>query len=257
MFHEFIFCIFACDTIKRYKDEIHKIEETWGKEAEGFGSGFGSGSGSGKLLFFLGEHGPLVGDNYIHLENVGDDYLSAADKQYLGIKYVYEHYDFRYLYVCGTDTFVLVKNLTEFMRSQQFNEDDAIIIGGHGDTRTICDTHVHFFSGGAGFILTKKTVELLHPRLALMQSEWLDLCVANNYITYIPACDVSICYFLKSLNARFVNVQNRFFNCNYIGYNNTPTGLYKCCTQTVDTKTMIACHNMSPSDFDYLNKLIA
>ena len=236
----------------RYKDEIHKIEETWGKEAEGFGKeaeGFGKeAAGFGKLLFFLGEHAPLVGDNYIHLENVGDDYLSAADKQYLGIKYVYEHYDFRYLYVCGTDTFVLVKNLTEFMRSQQFNEDDASVMGGHGDNRTICERINTFLP---------EALELLHPRLELMQSEWLDLCVANNYITYIPACDLSICYFLKSLNARFVNVQNRFFNCNYIGYNNTPTGLYKCCTQTVDIKTMIACHNMSPSDFDNLNKLIA
>ncbi len=248
MFYEFIFCIFACDTIERYKNEIHKIEQTWGREAVT----------EGKLLFFLGERGPLVGDNYIHLENVGDDYLSAADKQYLGIKYAYEHYDFRYLYVCGTDTFVLVNNLRNFVRDQQINcNDEAIIMGGHGDNRLICDTHVHFFSGGAGIILTKKTVQLMQPRLESMQSEWLDLCVANNYITYIPACDVSICYFLKLLKVRFINVPNRFFNCNYIGYNNTPTGVYKCCTQTVDIKIMIGCHNMSPSDFDNLNTLVA
>ena len=30
-FYNIMFCIFACDTIERYKKEIKKIKETWGK----------------------------------------------------------------------------------------------------------------------------------------------------------------------------------------------------------------------------------
>jgi len=275
MFHEFIFCIFACDTIERYRAQIHKIEETWGQGsvradtqgAEGSDTqgsdqadrqgAFGSDTqgSSAKLLFFLGEKGPLSGDNYIRLENVGDDYLSAADKQFLGIKYVYENYDFHYLYICGTDTFVLMNNLKNYVRENcDFNE--AFVMGGHGDNRQIEDTNIHFFAGGAGILLTKPAIQLVYPRLESMQSDWRDICVANNYISYIPACDLSICYFLKLMNVRFLHAHNRFFNCNYLGYNNTPTGVYKCCTQTVNIDTMIACHNMSLSDFDNLSALL-
>ncbi len=266
MFHEFIFCIFACDTITRYKDEIHKIEETWGQEIIDFDRQCSVGADrqeitdrqcsvgahSAKLLFFLGDtDGPLSGDNYIRLENVGDDYLSAADKQYLGIKYVYENYDFHYLYICGTDTYVLFDNLQKYVR-ENCDFKEAFVMGGHGDNRQIENVNIHFFAGGAGMVLTKPAVQLLYPRLESLQSDWRDICVANNYISYIPACDASICYFLKQLNVRFLHAQNRFFNCNYLGYNNTPRGVYECCTKTVNVDTMIACHNMSPSDFDNL-----
>jgi hypothetical protein len=247
MSYEFIFCIFACDTIDRYKNEIHKIEDTWGKTAI---------SRSYKLLFFLGEEGPLTGENYIHLENVANDYLSAADKQYLGIKYTYDNFDFKYLYVCGTDTFVLIDNLTKYFLTSTIENDDLLLIGGHGDNRYICNKCVPFFSGGAGLILTKKTVQRIYPTLETLQSDWLDLCVANNYITYIPACDLSICYFCNLFGVRFIHVTNRFFNCNYLGYNNTPNGVYKCCTQSVDITTMIACHNMSANDFDNLYNIL-
>ena len=32
---DLIFCIFGCDTIPKYRDEILKIEETWGKDVKG------------------------------------------------------------------------------------------------------------------------------------------------------------------------------------------------------------------------------
>ena len=251
MIYDIIFCVFACDTIERYKNEIFKIKSTWGQ-----GKYFLEKDIPYKVLFFLGEDGPLIGEDYIHLENVGNDYLSAADKQNLGIKHIYENYDFKYMFICGTDTYVLVDNLTKYIELEEKNNrissDKELIIGGHGDNRRICDNNVHYFAGGGGLILTKKTVQTIYPFLKTMQEEWMGLCVENNYITWIPSCDLSLCYYLKKMGIVFINVHNRFFNCNYIGYNNTPTGVYKCCSQTVDLKTMISCHNMSPSDFDML-----
>ena len=108
-FYKIIFCIYGCDTIQKYKDEIIKIQETWASNI------------SHKVLFFLGEDGPLIGEDYIHLENVGNDYLSAADKQNLGIKHIYENYDFKYMFICGTDTYVLVDNLTKYIELEEKN----------------------------------------------------------------------------------------------------------------------------------------
>lgn len=262
-FYEYIFCVFACDTIPKYRNEIRKIEETWGKDAVGVnGQGAFGPDGkeaygvSDKVLFFLSESGPLEGENYVRLENVGDDYLSAADKQYLGMKYIYENYDFDFLYICGTDTFVLINNLKQYIRENNIDKNDFLVIGGHGDNRMIREVNVHFFSGGAGMVLTKPTVKALYPQLHTFQEEWRDTCVACNSNTYIPACDVSICYFLKMFNIRFHHAHNRFFNCNYLGYNRTPSGLHTCCARTVDIRTMIACHSMSPEDFDTLHALI-
>lgn len=31
-FYNIIFCVFACDTIENYRNEILKVKETWGKD---------------------------------------------------------------------------------------------------------------------------------------------------------------------------------------------------------------------------------
>jgi len=240
-FYKIIFCIYGCDTIQKYKDEIIKIQETWASNI------------SHKVLFFLGEEiGQLSGDEYIHLENVGNDYLSAADKQNGGIKYIYDNYDFKYMYICGTDTYVFIKNLETFIEHEeetnQIDSEKPLIIGGHGDNRKICDNHVHYFSGGAGFLLTKKAVSVIYPEIKNIQEEWMGLCVANNYITWIPSCDLSLCYYLKKMGIIFINVHNRFFSCNHLGYINE----YKCCAETIDFNTIVSCHNMKSWDFDYI-----
>ena len=92
-------------------------------------------------------------------------------------------------------------------------------------------------------------MDIIYPELGTMQEEWMWLCAENGYTTYIPACDLSLCYFLKRYGIIFVNVVNRFFNCNYLGYNPDHS---VCCAKTVNIQTMISCHHMSLENFDYL-----
>ena len=272
-FYNIIFCIFGCDTIDGYKKEILKIKETWGKATqlptdkapegatdkapEGATDKAPEGataSDSNHLLFFLGEEGPFTGDEYIHLENVENDYLSASYKQYGGLKYIYENYNFNYVFICGTDTYVLRDNLIKFINDdQQISPDKPLVIGGHGDNRQICGLSVHFFAGGPGIILTKATMDIIYPELHTMQEEWMWLCAENNYNTYIAACDLSLCYFLKRHGIIFLNVCNRFFDCNYMGYYRNGSA---CCAKTVDIQTMISCHNMTLKNFDELEKIL-
>jgi len=280
-FYNIIFCIFGCDTIERYRQEILKVKETWGKVAEQPTDKAAKPPSSEqptdkaakppsaeqptdkaakppsseqptsyKLLFFLGEEGPFDTDDCVHLENVENDYLSASYKQYGGLKYIYENYNFNYVFICGTDTYVLTDNLIEFINQEpQINPDKPLVIGGHGDNRQICGLSVHFFAGGAGIILTKAAMNIIYPELKTMQEEWMWLCVENGYNTYIPACDLSLCYFLKRSGITFLNVVNRFFDCNYLGYYHNSSA---CCAKTVDHATMISCHNMSLGNFDKL-----
>lgn len=247
-FYNIIFCIFGCDTIQRYRMEILKVKETWGKAP--------SAPTNYKLLFFLGEEISLdkeislYDDNCIHLENVENDYLSAGFKQYGGLKYIYENYHFNYVFICGTDTYVLTDNLIEYIHQEpQISPDKPLIIGGHGDNRQIHGKPVYFFSGGAGMMLTKATMDIIYPELGVLQEEWMWLCVEKSYKTFVIACDLSLCYFLKRRGIIFLNVCNRFFNCNYLGYNYNSLA---CCAKSVDLRTMISCHNMTLQNFDKL-----
>ena len=271
MSYNIIFCVFGCDTIDKYRKEILKIKETWGK-APSLMVPTGKAplaptalqpsnkvfedkapNAPNKILFFLGEEGPLHDDDCVHLENVENDYLSASYKQYGGLKYIYENYNFNYVFICGTDTFVLTDNLIDYINNEsEISPDKPLVIGGHGDNRKICNETVHFFSGGPGIILTKATMDIIYPELGTMQEEWMWLCAENDYTTYIPACDLSLCYFLKRYGIIFVNVVNRFFNCNYLGYNPDHS---VCCAKTVNIQTMISCHHMSLENFDYLEKI--
>jgi hypothetical protein len=255
-FYNIIFCIYGCDTIDMYKKEILKVKETWNKPPSG-ATNKATESPTNKLtqsppfktFFFLGEEGSLQDEDCIHLENIGDDYLSAGFKQYAGLKYIYENYNFNYVFICGTDTYVLTHNLINFINEDpQISPDKPLVFGGHGDNRQIGESSVHFFSGGAGIVLTKATMDIIYPELGTLQDEWMWFCLDNGYKTFVTACDLSLCYFLKRRGIIFLNVCNRFFNCNYLGYHSNVA----CCAKSVDLRTMISCHNMSLQNFDKL-----
>ena len=258
MSYNIIFCIFGCDTIEQYKKEILKVKETWGKvptnkPPKGATDNKATQSPTNNLLlFFLGEEGSLQDEDCIHLENIGNDYLSAGFKQYAGLKYIYENYNFNYVFICGTDTYVLTDNLIEYINQDpQISPDKPLVFGGHGDNRQIGELYVHFFSGGAGIVLTKATMDIIYPELGMLQDEWMWFCTDNGYKTFVTACDLSLCYFLKRRGIIFLNVCNRFFNCNYLGYHFN----LACCAKSVDLRTMISCHNMSFRNFDELEKI--
>jgi hypothetical protein len=254
-FYNIVFCIYGCDTIDGYKKEILKIKETWGKAPEGATDKAPSDKAPSDkaLLFFLGEEGSLQDNDCIHLENINDDYLSAGFKQYAGLKYIYENYNFNYVFICGTDTYVLTDNLVNFINQDpQISPDKSLVFGGHGDNRQIGESSLHFFSGGAGIVLTKATMDIIYPELGSLQDEWMWFCTDNGYKTFVTACDLSLCYFLKRRGVIFLNVCNRFFNCNYLGYHSKVA----CCANSVDLRTMISCHNMSLQKFDELEKIL-
>ena len=225
--------MYACGIHDKYKQQILKINETWGN------------TDKVKILYFFGEEKSeeFTSDNYIYLENVKDDYLSASYKQYLGLKYVYENYKTKFIFCCGTDTFINIPKLLNFI--QQFNYNEDLYIGGHRDYRKIYDKDIYFHSGGPGFIITPSCLEKLD--LNNIMNDWETVCNENNFQFMLSAADVSIAYFLQKNNVK-IHKSNNFHHCNYLGH--------PCCINTIDTKNIISCHNMRLEDFDNFNHLL-
>jgi len=244
-YYKIIINIFACATIEKYKQEIIKINETWGKKAEENGI---------KILFFLGMEPTEFTDTskYIHLEHVSNDYQSASHKQNLGLKYIYENYNADFIYTCGTDTYIHIDNLLSYVN--QFDINKKLYIGGHGDSRQIGNKKIYFHSGGSGFILSYKVLEILYLHLHIIQSEWKNICINNNVSYLCTACDVLIGYYVTKINNIEIIKDSKFYGCNYKGYANNNTFL--CCGNKVNPQELIACHHMSLHDFDEYTLLI-
>jgi hypothetical protein len=238
---DIIICVFGCDTIEKYKAEILKINETWGAEAEKYDSL--------KLLFFLGEEiTDLVGDKYIHLPEVKNDYLSASYKQFLGFKYIHEHFLYKFVFCCGTDTYINIPKIIQF--ANFFNSQECLYIGGHGTETTMGEQKLYFHSGGAGFMLSYECVERLYPILETAVDAWLYICKQKNTDPVLyTASDVALAYYVQQPNvAAFVLKQpdSTFMACNHRGlmYGYLP------CHKDIDIRKAITVHSMSLTDFD-------
>lgn len=239
--YKLIINIFACATIDKYKKEILKINETWGKRCEEKGV---------KLLFFLGEEKTELIDNnkYIYLENVKNDYLSATFKQNLGLKYIYENYQTEYIHICGTDTYINIDKLLIYL--YQFDSNEKLYIGGDGMYRYIGNENLYFHNGGSGFIISYSILYELYPYLFNLFDYYQKLCIQSNTQYLIPACDVLLAYYIQKIDNIKIIKSNSFKGCNHKGYANT----LKCCDSNI--KDIIACHYMDLDDFDEYKELL-
>ena len=236
-----IICVFGCATIPHYRKEIDKINLTWRKRADEL---------SVRVLFFLGEEKTdLVGDEYIYLPGVGNDYNSASHKQNLGLKYIYEKFDADFVYVCGTDTYVNVDSMLNLLSN--YSRNDNVFIGGHGFYINMGDIRCYMHSGGSGFIIPRMLHTTIYPYLEGLFEECRLLCVSYKHYNLIPACDFQIAYIIKKFGCgtRIIDV-NEMKSCDIHGNNNRE---HKClidCCQKVSMIDIIACHYMTFDVFD-------
>ena len=143
--------------------------------------------------------GYLVGGNYIDTklrmisagENVGEDYSSAADKQYLGLKKAFElHPDKKWFYITGCDAFIYSYNLCTLL--SKYNYENDFFVVGHARSLKFLDTEIVNLSGGAGFALSNS--------LALkIVSSLSDIYAMKDYLSKKQwnACDMTIAYFIE------------------------------------------------------------
>ena len=135
----------------------------------------------------------------IYLKDVKNDYESAAYKQNLGLKYIYENYNADFVFTCGTDTYINIDNLLSYI--SEFDKNQKLYIGGHGDYRMVGNDNIYYHSCGSGFILTNSVLSELYSQLFNLQNEWITVCLEINWEKLIPACDVLIGYYVSKKSA--------------------------------------------------------
>ena len=284
-FQKIAICVFGCVTIPKYCLQLLKIQETWAKRAEEIHNI--------PVYYFLGEE-QIVGLDHsevfqfpsrvIYLPGIKNDYLSASYKQNLGIKYILDHHpDIDFVFVCGTDTYLNIDSLLNFLSFM--NPQEKLYIGGHYDnfdnTPSQFDTYLstmynqeniptfkplenpvlRFFLGGAGFVLSRGMMDSLHPFLETMTDIWLANCNQTNTTQFDPACDVCISFYIHCLGGKIIQYFHRFYECNHIGIINISklfgyNRIYHCCHDHIHCSNIISCHNMSLDDFDNFTTIL-
>jgi hypothetical protein len=233
--------VMGCITNEKYMLQIKKINETWGKNVSKFV----------KVLFFLGEEKlntqEFNGEEYIYLNGVLNDYLSASDKQNLGLKYIHDNYNCDFSLIVGSDSFVNIPKLLLFL--ENYNSEDKLYIGGHGCNRVIGNKNYYFHSG-AGIILSSLALKQLYPYLSNLLNEWTTICKNNNVHYLIVACDVAISYYIQEYtDIQIIKSTNSSFrSCNHTGY--------PCHQMNNNVNDIIVCHLMSLKDMDDFNNIL-
>jgi hypothetical protein len=244
--YDLIILIFACYTKDKYKEEINNINNTWGKKSQEYSNI--------KMLYFVGEEHNTDFYNYnnieyINLPGVKDDYLSASYKQFLGMKYISENYNTKFIFCCGTDTYINIPKLLLFINN--FDYEECLYIGSHGCNRQIGNQNYYFHSGGPGFIITQNTLKKIYHLLEFIMNDWTNRCNIYNVQYLIVACDVAISYYLQQpgYDIKIIKTNDlSLINCNYLGY--------PCHCNEIDINNIISCHYMKTHDFyDFTNIL--
>jgi hypothetical protein len=237
--YDLIIVVMACDTKPKYKDQILKIEETYGKLIHSMPTV--------KLLYFLGEEVGLEGEQYIHCKGVTNDYNSVSVKQFHGLKYVHEHFNTKFVMCIGSDTYLNVKKLLLFLKS--FDSSKSLYIGGHGCFVTIQEKSYYYHGGGPGFILSKPCLKSLYPKIQDIDTflnEWFTFRM-KDYPDFLGACDLWMGILAEELGVDFI-FANGFYFCNFIGF--------PCHIQQFNFNEIISCHCMGLEDCDMFTKIL-
>ena len=107
------------------------------------------------------------------IKQAGEDYLSNMQKIFYGLQIIYHQQKkssdpHKWYYLAGCDTFVNVPHIVKRLDSYDYQK--PFFIGGHSGTATCPDINnekleIEFPSGGAGFFISSKLLELLIPHL--------------------------------------------------------------------------------------------
>lgn len=217
-----------------YKEQIRATQRTWVKSCPY------------PVYYFAGsarDEEFSVSDIFkIHHFDVIDNHDSCMIKQFRGLQYLYDYSPSQFYFFGDTDTYLHISNLEKLLKKYSPQED--LYLGGHGSVRKI-NKELYFHSGGAGFILSHKTLEKLIPNIDKILVEWSLVCHQYGVDYLFSSCDVTIAYYLDQLGIRPTIVDD-IYACNYKGL-----AQENICCRHVNPEKIISCHYMSKDDMYY------
>jgi hypothetical protein len=127
-----------------------------------------------------------------------------VSKLYTGLKFIHDNFDYNYIFVCGTDDYVIIENLVSYISKEEKNNrispNNDIIICEKEETNN-------------SFIMTKKSIETIYHLLD------------TNSNTQ------SIYYYLRRLGTGFIITENLFMNSGILTENINSVLVYRCASE--------------------------
>ena len=146
-------------------------------------------------------------------------------------------------FICTNQSYVNVLNLYNYLLN--FNSNDPLYIGGHGDFRKL-DIPFFFHSPTPGIILSKEACNIINENINLLN--YNNLCLEYNK-DLINCYGVAIGYFCHLNKINLINCDHIHY-CNWNGH--------PCHINKINKTKLISCSNMNFNDMkifnNYLNK---
>lgn len=186
--------------------------------------------------------------NFIHFEDIKEDYESALDKQFLGLEYLFENDPADWYAIYGPDNYVNYQKLQETLA--KYSTEQPLIVGGSIQHRYL-DHQVPFLLGGGGIHINHAALKILldNRSARTICQDWRNLCEYKK--DYKPAADLAICYYLWKLDIPIMGIRG-FYMCDCEGIDPFGANL------SFDKNSIIVCHYMSPKQmleyYMYINK---
>ena len=226
--------VMTCASKDIYRQELVACNNTWGKHCEEWDI---------PVYFFSGDRkygvSKIENPRLIYLDDVGDDYLSATDKQWLGLKYMFDNDPADFYCILGTDNYVWPDKVFPVM--EKYIGCGAIVVSGYQQERTIGRRRLVFPFGGSGIFISHAAVEKIYSRLTTFRKEWCERICRNEDLN--PACDVALAYLCEEYSIPMVR-EYPFYTLSLYGTVKGSTGMMD--VGVLDYKTLAIVHCMTP-----------
>lgn len=234
--------VFSTFMIRKYIDQCIGCHETWEKHADKYGV---------KVFYHLANtmDKTITWPNIVFLKDVSDDYESAFDKHFKGMKHLYETVEADWYFSAGSDTFLNIQNSLDMLK--KYDASTPIVIGGaHRYDGTRLGEYVFtWYSGAGGYFVSRPALELMLKYFDTIKQEWYDLCKVAQAPNFRPACDVCFFYIIhKNKLPIQIVMEKQIHSCNHKGiFFGTPCS-WGC---VPNYQTLVTCHFMGPEESKY------
>lgn len=194
--------------------------------------------------FFVGKnrYEPFENDKIVHFD-VEDNFASATDKQWQGLRWLHHNLPSQFYLFVGTDNYVHIDKILKLL--ENYNPKQAEVISGYTEKRMIWNGFVTFPFGGNGLILSEEAMNIIDPVMDKETMLWQNNC-ENEQLKYLQvACDVCLGYIINKYQIK-LSYDIGLYPCSWVQY-------FKDCqypfpVPDFDHSKIIICHYMEEMD---------
>lgn len=160
---------------------------------------------------------------FIHFNNVGEDYNSASQKFWYGLAWLMDNAPAEWYAMFGTDNYVRYDRMIDMLN--QFDGKIPLTLGASTQYRCLkvdgVDIQAPFNIGGGGNFITHSAIKMVFDQHRLDQDDdcsytecarrliekWNAISVESKRTDLIPACDVALGYYTFNLDIPMIAVR--------------------------------------------------